>query len=277
MQRSNKSRKVSRSHSSKKKDRERNPFESGGRLTLFGRKPVLEALNDPRITAQKLFLSRTVRGEMIEAILRQAHGIGLPIERLSALELSRISKHGKQDQGVALDVQAPLHQSLKERLENPFPNRPIFLLDGLNTPANLGMLIRSVWAAGAGGIIIPKKGCAPLNPLAVNASAGVAIHAPIWTCGTALEAVQLLQKAQLPIFGLAGEARHSLYEKAWPQQSVWVVGNETEGMSQAVRTELTDEVSLPMFNQVESLNAAVATSIVAFELLRQRNGNAGAS
>ena len=106
MKRSNKSRKVSGSHSSRTKDRERNPFESGGRLTLFGRKRVLEALNDPRITAQKLFLSRTVRGEMIEQFLRQAHGIGLPVERLSALELSRISKHGKQDQGVALDVQA---------------------------------------------------------------------------------------------------------------------------------------------------------------------------
>lgn len=273
MKTSNKGRNISGHRKKKKKV---NPFNSGGRLTLFGRKPVLEALSDPRITAQKLFLSHTARGEMIEAIVHQAHGVGLSIERLSTLELSRISKHGKQDQGVALDVQAPLHQSLKDRLDKPLPNRPIFLLDGLNTPANLGLLIRGVWAASAGGVIVPKKGCTPLNPLAVKASAGVAIHAPIWTCETAIEAVQLLQKKQIAIFGLAGEAPYSLYEKSWPQQAVWVVGNETKGMSQSIRRELTEQVSLPMFNQVESLNAAVATSVVAFELMRQRNDHAGA-
>ena len=274
MKTSHKGRKGRIHHKKKHGTKVNHPFKSGGRLTLFGRKPVLEALSDPRITAQKLFLAHTARGEMIEAILRQAHGIGLPIERLSALQLSRISKHGKQDQGVALDVQAPLHQSLQDGLADPLLNRPIFLIDGLNTPANLGLLIRSVWAAGAGGIIIPRKGCAPLNPLAVKASAGVAIHAPIWTCETTLEAVKLLQKAQIPIYGLVGEAPYSLYENTWPQKAVWIVGNETAGISQAIRTELNEQISLPMLNQVESLNAAVATSIVAFELLRQRKDDA---
>ena len=270
----------SQGHPSQKTDspsNAHNPFQTGGRLTLFGRKPVLEAISDPRITSQKLFIAHSARGEMIDTIVRCAHAIGLPIERLSAMHLSRISKHGKQDQGVALDVQAPLHQSLEGRLSEPLPDRPIFLLDGLNTPANLGLLIRSVWAAGAAGIILPKKGCAPLNPLAVKASAGIAIHAPIWTCESAQEAFKLLLSAGLPIFGLAGEASQSMYDHTWPQRSVWVVGNETEGMSTFVRENLTEQISLPMSNQVESLNAAVATSVVAFELLRQRHRNAGTS
>ena len=246
------------------------PFNSGGRVTLFGRKPVWEALSDPRITSQKLFIAHNARGELITEILRRAREVALPIDRLSPLELSRISKHGKQDQGVALDVQAPLHEALAERVVSPLPDRPIFLLDGLNTPANLGLLIRSVWAAGAAGIILPKKGCAPLNPLAVKASAGIAIHAPIWTCETAVEAIELLSEHNIPIFGLAGEAQRSLYSHQWPQRSVWVVGNESEGMSAAVRVALTETISLPMDHQVESLNAAVATSVVAFELMRQR-------
>lgn len=252
----------------------KNPFQNGRRLTLFGRKPVFEALSDPRITSQKLFIAHQARGELIDDILRLAQSIALPIERRSALELSRISKHGKQDQGVALDVEAPLHQSLKERLQSPLPERPIFLLDGLNTPANLGLLIRSAWAAGAAGIILPKHGCAPLNPLAVKASAGVAIHAPIWTCQSAEEAISMLKTLDLPIYGLAGEASASLYDRQWPQRSVWIIGNESHGMSETVREALSEAVSLPMFNDVESLNAAVASSIVAFELGRQRVAHA---
>ena len=256
------------------KKNSKDPYHSHRRLTLFGRKPVFEALSDPRITAQKLFITHQARGELINDILRLAHEIALPIEKLSGIELSRISKHGKQDQGVALDVEAPLHQSLAERLKSPLPAKPIFLLDGLNTPANLGMIIRSVWAAGAAGIILPKYGCAPLNPLAVKASAGVAIHAPIWTCQSSEEAIKLLKEIELPIYGLAGEAPFSLYGQQWPQRSVWVVGNESHGMSSVVRDALEQSVSLPMLNGVESLNAAVATSIVAFELGRQRLGNA---
>ena len=257
-------------HSQKKIKNSKDPYNSNRRLTLFGRKPVFEALSDPHITSQKLFIAHQARGELINDILRVAHQIALPIEKLSGIELSRISKHGKQDQGVALDVEAPLHQSLAERLKSPLPDKPIFLLDGLNTPANLGMLIRSVWAAGAAGIILPKYGCAPLNPLAVKASAGVAIHAPIWTCQSSEEAVNLLKGIEIPIYGLAGESTYSLYDQQWPQRSVWVVGNESHGMSSVVRAALERSVSLPMLNAVESLNAAVATSIVAFELGRQR-------
>ena len=260
----------SRPKKRKSKNVAQHPFQQGGRLTLFGRKPVYEALSDPRITSQKLFIAQHAKGELIDEIRSLAQQIALPIEYMSPLALSRISKNSRQDQGVALDVQAPLHQSLEERLKSTLPQRPIFLLDGLNTPANLGLLIRSVWAAGAAGIILPKQGCAPLNPLAVKASAGVAIHAPIWTCHSAEEAVLLLTQQNIPIYGLAGEAKTTLFERQWPLQSVWVVGNETTGMSQEVRTQLTESVALPMDNQVESLNAAVATSIVAFELLRQR-------
>ena len=250
------------------------PFKRGGRLTLFGRKPVYEALSDPRVTAQKLFIARHARGEMIEAILRRADQIALPVERLSAMALSRISKHGKQDQGVALDVQAPLHLDLAQALDRSTSDLPIFLLDGLTTPANLGMVIRSVWASGAAGIILPREGCSPLNPLAVKASAGVAIHAAIWDCQSAIAAVHHLNEHQIPIFGLAGEATRSLYTSAWPQRSAWVIGNESVGMSAGVRAHLTDVVSLPMAGDVESLNAAAAATVVAFELSRQRGDHA---
>lgn len=268
----------SKAHAQRSAQGRPNPFTVGGRLTLFGRKPVLEALNDPRITSQKLFVARGLRGGLVDEITRRAEQVGLPIERLSSSELSRISKNGRQDQGVALDVQAPRHLSLAEHLResssDATTHQPLFLLDGLTTPANVGMVIRSAWASGAAGIILPREGCAPLNPLAVKASAGVAIHAAVLSCQSALEATELLIEHKIPIFGLAGEASRSLYEATWPQRAAWVIGNESEGMSAAVRERLTESVSLPMAGQVESLNAAAAASVVAFELCRQRDQHA---
>ena len=98
-----------------------NPFTQGGRLTLYGRKPVLEALREPSLMPQKLVLAYHSDGDMIHEITQLARDVGLPIERMSAMELSRISKQGKQDQGVALDVQAPHHRALSEALEELKP------------------------------------------------------------------------------------------------------------------------------------------------------------
>ena len=117
-----------------------NHFENGPRLTLYGRKPVYEALHDALITPQRLFLSTRARGDLIDAILTRCRDIALPVDRRSPDALARISKNGKQDQGVALDVSTPKHRSLDEALQTVSIKQPIFLIDGVQTPANLGIL-----------------------------------------------------------------------------------------------------------------------------------------
>ena len=256
-------------------------------MTLYGRLPVLEALSDPRLTPQRLFLSKRASGTNIKEIIRLADQIALPIERLNPLALSRISKNGRQDQGVALDLCAPDHLSLEEALSQldtlgvtgPEGGRPIFLLDGLNTPANLGMTIRGLCAANVAGIILPQRGSAPLNPLAIKASAGIALRAPIWFCDNADLAVSLLIEHNARLHGLSADGELSLYERD-PQRDtgvieVWVLGNESAGISDSIRPLISEWVRLPMSREVESLNAAVAASVVAFELDRQRSSAFG--
>lgn len=257
--------------------KDKNPFTQGGRVTLYGRKPVLEALQDPAILPQKLFLAHRAEGSIIREILELADHVGLPIERMNALELSRISKQGKQDQGVALDVQAPHHKKLDEAvnelkvlLSQGALKYPIFLLDGVQTPANLGMILRSLCASGVTAVILPRRGCAPLNPLAVKASAGVALKAPVWHCETAFEAAQVLSKLGIKLYGLRGDEASCLYTQVTDSDGAWVLGNESAGVSDDVGTLITDWVSIPMNTGVESLNAAVAASVVAFELTRRR-------
>ena len=260
------------------------PFLSGGRLTLYGRKPVLEALNNPKITPQKLFLSHKAHGDLIQEIKRSADQIGLPIQRCSAQELSRISKQGRQDQGVALDVQAPLLCSLEEGLATFTPNSHsfdplLFLVDGVQNPSNLGLLIRTLCAANLQALIVPQVKNSSLNPLVIKASAGVAFKAPIWHIQHSVQAAEILKNQGYTLYGLRGVEADPFY--AWSAQRlldfqnhaqvhkrVWVLGNESEGISQELTPYIDRWITLPMMRQVESLNVAVAGSIVAYEMLR---------
>ena len=260
------------------------PFLKGGRLTLYGRKPVLEALSNPKLTPQKLFISHQAQGDLVKEIKRSAKEIGLPVQRCSAQALSRISKQGRQDQGVALDVQAPLLCSLEEGLKgissSQFEFDPLmFLTDGIQNPSNLGLLIRTLCATNLTALVVPKARNTPLNPLVIKASAGVAFKAPIWQVDHALNAAHTLKQKGYHLFGLRGYEATDLYdwsqerlkdfkEESKPQKRVWVLGNETEGISKELEPLIDTWVSLPMSRHVESLNVAVAGSIVAYELYR---------
>jgi 23S rRNA (guanosine2251-2'-O)-methyltransferase len=261
----------SKKQTSNSASNESSAFYSKQRLTIYGRNPVLEALMNPGLTPQKLFVSHQAQGDKIHQIIQCAHAIALPIEKLSSQALSRISKNTRQDQGVALDLYTPHIQPLHQALQNSPVDHPIFLLDRIQTPANLGMMIRSLCAADVGGIILPKKGGATLNPLSIKASAGTAFKAPIWTCETSREALVLLQEnLSWPIYALSSHADHDLYQHQWPQQSIWILGNESEGVQKELNAWVTQGVALSMSSHVESLNVAVSASLVAFELRRQR-------
>jgi 23S rRNA (guanosine2251-2'-O)-methyltransferase len=260
------------------------PFLTGGRLTLYGRKPVLEALSNLKVTPQKLFISIQAQGDLIKEIKRTAKEIGVPVQRCSAQELSRISKQGRQDQGVALDVQAPLLSSLKEGLDtvkhsNSDFDPLLFLVDGIQNPSNLGLLIRTLCATSLTALIVPKSKNTPLNPLVIKASAGFAFKAPIWQIDHALNAAQILKQQGYTLCGLRGYDADDLYEWSQqrlqdfthhpqPQKRVWVLGNETDGISRELEPLIDTWISLPMSRQVESLNVAIAGSIVAYELFR---------
>lgn len=249
-------------------------------LTIYGRNPVIEALQeavtDPNaIKPLKLFLDQQARGGQIQDMLALCRQLGIEVKRMSALELSRISRNGNQDQGVALDLLAPKYQSLQSALKEDLSkiNQPIFLFDGITTPANVGMLIRSLMASDVYAMVLPRKGCSEINPLVIKSSSGLALHAPIWHHSDAVSAVEQLKANGFSIYGLSGLAslgKESLYGQKLTQRAVWVLGNESNGISPAVEALVDRWYYMEMFQQVESLNVAVAGAVVAFELMRQR-------
>lgn len=238
-------------------------------ITVYGRMPVLEALEDPAVDVEKVFIADNVTGRNARHILRAAKARGVEVRRATVSLVNRISRNARQAQGVAADVRAPRMGAIEDMLPGVGDTATAFLLDGITTPGNVGMIIRSATAAGVDGIVLPRKGCPEVGPLVIKASAGVAFRASIWRCATAVEGAIALQDAGFQLFGLAADGALDLFQAPLPAKVAFVLGNETAGVSDTIRRRLDGTVSIPMAAGVESLNVAAAGTIVGFELLRR--------
>ncbi|WP_216209390.1 TrmH family RNA methyltransferase [Amycolatopsis aidingensis] len=238
-------------------------------LTVYGRKPVLEALGDPGLDVDKVILADSVRGPVVAEIRRAARASGVPVQRASAHRVKVLAGNGKQDQGVLADVVARRMRPLAAALAGPKPPARVLVLDGITTPANVGMILRTATAAGLGGIVVPRRGVAALDPLVVKASAGVAFRAPMLRCASAAEAAGLLAGAGYRLYGLGASGSGSLFEAEFPARAAFVLGGETAGVGPEVRERVSEWLSIPMPGEVESLNVSAAAAVLCFELVRR--------
>lgn len=238
-------------------------------LTIYGRKPVLEALNDTALSPQRLHLADSNKpGGIVSQIETAAKKRDIVIGYHDRLALSRISKNGKQDQGVALDLFCPNYSTIEELLSNRAegPDKPFrgLLLDGITNPQNVGMIIRSGCAAGIDAIFYPKKSVAALGPLVIKASVGTAFKAPIVFCDDALNCVKTLQAADIRIAVMDSHAERSLFDEQDRADTVFVLGGETDGASSSIKNAANLSLRIPMENGVESLNVAVTAALISF-------------
>lgn len=250
---------------------DRSPRDS--HITVFGRRPVLETLADRELPVAQVLLAHGAREHSAEEIVRRARERDVPLRRVPPAEVSRISRRPKQDQGVVADVRAPRMRTLAELLDGLPPGSDrrcrLLVLDGVTTPANVGMIIRTATAAGLDGIVLPRRGTAEVGPLVIKASAGVAFHAPIVRVATAESALEALQDAGFVLLGLAGDAPDSYLSVDLAPRTAFVLGGETDGVGEAARAWIHQWVSIPMAGGVESLNVASAAAVVAYELVRR--------
>jgi 23S rRNA (guanosine2251-2'-O)-methyltransferase len=250
-------------------------------VTVYGRKPVLEALADGQLAVDKVVLAENARGPAVREILDAAAGRGVPVQRASAHRVKVLAGNGRHDQGVLADVVAPRMRPLDAFLSSvdvlgsagPAGSAgllEVLVLDQITNPANVGMILRTATAAGLSGVVLPRRGVPAVDPLVVKASAGVAFHAPMLRCATAADACTGLRAAGFEVLGLAGDAGESVFTTRLPERAAFVLGNETSGVSPAVRGAVDRWLSIPMGGGVESLNVASAAAVLCFELVRRR-------
>ena len=234
-------------------------------ITIYGRNAVLEALEDPDAIAVSLHLSQSnLDADVLDTIVKLAKEQNAEIKTHNKAALSRISKNAKQDQGVALDIQSPNYQSAVSYLEDLPMHAKIIALDGINNPQNLGMIIRSVAASKVDALILPKKNSAKISPLVIKASAGALFKAKILFCDSLEDIIPKYKALGFEAIMLSSHSQESLFDLGRIPRSLYVLGNESDGVSSNVEKLCSKKVLIPMENGVESLNVAITAALIAF-------------
>lgn len=237
-------------------------------LTIYGRKPVMEALQDQQLSCFRLHLAESNKpSSAIQEMEEIAQRRQIDIRYHNRQALSRISKNSKQDQGVCLDIRCESHQD-EQGFLSTYKNQQsplrLLALDRITNPQNVGMIIRSACAGNIDGILMSEKGSARLDALVIKASAGTLFKAPIIKCDQLIKTLSNYQNEGATIVGLSSYGSQRLASFNETNFVVYILGNETEGMSSEIQQLCDKTIHIPMNNGVESLNVAMTASLLAF-------------
>jgi 23S rRNA (guanosine2251-2'-O)-methyltransferase len=238
---------------------------------VSGRNAVLEALR-ASVPATELIVARSIDvDDRVAESLQLALHHQLPIREVHRAELEGINANS---QGIILAIKPYQYSSFQEITERA--NHPILIvaLDGVTDPRNLGAVIRSSAAFGADGVLVPERRAAGMTASAWKTSAGAATRVPVSRAVNLTRELVAFKKAGCTIFGLDADGDVNLTELDHDLVQgpiVLVVGGEATGMSRLVRDTCDQVISIPMFDETESLNAGVAAGVAMYEIARIRN------
>ena len=236
-------------------------------MIIFGLNPVLEALRAGRARRVRVSARDDAR---VEEILALAKDKGVPVERVDARILEHAARGGVH-QGVVAELEPPRDYSVAELVAAAAPEAPLLVvLDGIEDPHNIGAIVRSVDAAGGHGLIRQARHAAPLDGVAMKASAGAAASVRVATVVNIARAVEELKAAGVWTVGLSGEATERYDQVDLTLPTAIVAGAEGTGLRRLVRERCDRLAAIPMRGAVGSLNVSVAVGVTLFEAIRQR-------
>ena len=238
--------------------------------TIEGRNAVLEAFRAGR-TIDKVFLLDGCQDGPIRTILREAKKTDTIISFVGKERLDQMSETGKH-QGVIAHLAAYNYGTIEEMLqkaESKGEDPLLIILDNLEDPHNLGSILRTANQIGAHGVIIPKRRAVGLTATVAKASAGAINYTPVAKVTNLVKTIEELKKQGIWFVcgDMEGESMYSL-DLTGPMGVV--IGSEGEGVSRLVKEKCDFVAGIPMFGDIDSLNASVAMGVLSYEIVRQR-------
>jgi 23S rRNA (guanosine2251-2'-O)-methyltransferase len=235
---------------------------------LIGVHPVAEALRAKR-PLERILISRGAGGHRLQEIIDLARTAGTPVRFEDRGALDRLAA-GKAHQGIVALGAEKKYADLDEI--SPTANL-LVVLDGVEDPHNLGAIIRTAHAAGAGAIIIPERRAAGLTETVAKAAAGAMEHLPVVRAVNINQTLRSLKEEGYFVYGLDENGDTAYDQVDWAPRSVIVMGAEGSGLHELVKRNCDVLVKIPMAGAIASLNVSVATGIVLFSW-RSRRGSA---
>lgn len=238
--------------------------------TIFGIRAVIEAIQNDE-TIDKIFIQKGLSGQLFQELQHKMKGGDYNISYVPVEKLNRLVKGNHQ--GIVAKISpvefADLEMVVEKTLQKS--TSPLFLLlDQVDDVRNFGAIIRTAECTGVDGIIIPKKGAAPVTADTVKTSAGAIFKIPLIKVDHIKDAIYYMQASGIRVVAATEKTDELLYAVDLTQPTALVMGNEGKGISDSVLKLVDQKTKLPMQGTIGSLNVSVACGAFLYEVVRQR-------
>lgn len=239
---------------------------SSNNLKIYGLHSIIEAINAGK-TLEKVYLKKGLNNNKLNALLSTNN---IAVSYVPEEKLNRLSKFNNHQGAVAI-ISPISFYTLEEITDIEHTEAKTYLiLDGITDVRNFGAIARTAACTNVSAIIIPNQGSAPINADAIKTSAGALYKVPICKVSHIKDAIYHLQSNDVKIIAATEKAEELVYKKDLTQSIAIVMGSEGKGINPSVLKIVDEQVKLPMLGEIDSLNVAVACSVLLYESVRQK-------
>ncbi|MDN3666192.1 23S rRNA (guanosine(2251)-2'-O)-methyltransferase RlmB [Algibacter miyuki] len=237
---------------------------------IFGIRAIIEAVNAGE-TIDKVFLQKGLSGDLfseLESLLnkKSVNKSYVPVEKLNRLTKGNHQGAVAQISPIEFHDMETLIVSVMESGKNPL----FLLLDQLSDVRNFGAIIRTAECTGVNGIIIQKKGGAPVNGDTIKTSAGAVFKIPICKVDHIKDAVFYMQASGIKVIAATEKTNDTIYDVSFKEPCAIIMGSEGRGINPSTLKVVDAKAKLPLLGEIESLNVSVACGAFLYEAVRQR-------
>ena len=240
---------------------------------IFGIRAVIEAIQAGK-DSDKILLRRDMTSELARELSAVIKDTVIPVQKVPVEKLNRITM--KNHQGVIAFISPVTYQRIEDIIpavyeegRNPF----VVVLDGITDVRNFGAIARTCECAGVDAIVVPAKGGAPINSDAVKTSAGALLSIPVCREENLTEALRFMAASGLKLVAATEKGTDNYTATDYCDPVALVMGSEEDGLAPENLRLCSDQVRIPLFGKIESLNVSVAAGVLIYEAVRQRGLN----
>jgi len=238
---------------------------------LFGIYPVIEALKAKQ-TIDKAYVQKGLQSHKIDAIVADLEALNTTISYVPLEKMEKLCRSNHQ--GIIL-ISSPIEfVALETMVEAVLESEktPLFLiLDQISDVRNFGAILRTAECTGVDGVIIQKKGGAPVSGDTVKTSAGAIFNIPICKVDHIKDAIYYLQGSGVTTIAATEKTQDTIYNLDLNKPMAIIMGSEGLGVSKSVLSIVDKKASLPLLGVINSLNVSVACGALLYEVVRQRS------
>ena len=234
------------------------------KIYIYGKHAVGEALRHTPHIIRKVHLAPQMDDKELRALIKERGVETEPLDERQAT--SQVERNAPHQGVIALVSLGGLMVPFETFYEDfkATPETCLVFMSEVQDPHNVGAIIRSAAAFGASAVLMPVHNQAPVTGVVVKASAGMAFRIPLVEVGNTQQAISQLKKKGVRVYGLASEGKERIAEQPFSEPTMFVFGNEGQGVAPAARALCDTTLSIPMSPRSESLNVAAASAVVLF-------------